>query len=298
MPLLLPRHAAAAVGARHRQIFALLRNADQHEAWRKAGATPLSGDLDQPASLQRLAGLADIVLHFAPPPNHGQDDSRTRHLLAALSRQSSQKRGQKKSLPQRLIYISTTGVYGDCGGAVIDETQPLSATTARARRRVDAERQLRRWGRQTGVAVSILRAPGIYAHDRLPIDRLQAGTPALLAADDVFTNHIHADDLARAAVAASRYGLPNRVVNVCDDSDLCMGDYFAQVAAALDLPAPPRLSRQEAAAVLSPLQLSFMSESRRIGNGRLKRELHLRLRYPTIQQTLAEVRAGRQESAC
>lgn len=291
MPLLLPRHLAAVAGGRARsRVFALLRDASQHAAWRRAGAIPLAGDLDRPASLQRLAGLADVVLHFAPPPNHGQHDSRTRHLLAALAK--------KKSLPQRLIYISTTGIYGDCAGALIDETRRPAPATARGQRRLDAEAQLRRWGRRSGVAVSLLRAPGIYADDRLPLDRLRAGTPALAAADDVFTNHIHADDLARAVVAAIRYGRPNRAVNVCDDSDLRMADYFDQVAQAFALPPPPRLSRQEAAAVLSPLQLSFMSESRRIGNRRLKRELHLRLRYPSVSHTLAGLAAGSQEKTC
>jgi nucleoside-diphosphate-sugar epimerase len=273
-----------------------LRNTEQCAAWRAAGATPLLGDLDRPGSLKRLAGIADVVLHFAPPPNPpagGPDasrDSRTRYLLAALSKE--------KSLPQRLIYISTTGVYGDCAGARIDETRPLRPASARAQRRVDAERQLRRWGRRNGVAVSILRAPGIYAHDRLPLERLRNGTPALAAANDVFTNHIHADDLARAAVAALRHGLPNRVINACDDSDLRMGDYFDRVADAFALPHPPRLSRQDAKAALSPLQLSFMSESRRIGNRRLKEELRLRLRYPSVEDTLAAIAALPEEEKC
>jgi nucleoside-diphosphate-sugar epimerase len=303
MPLLLPpplstsRPAADVVFARRRpRVFALLRDAERCASWRAAGATPLLGDLDQPASLKRLAGIADVVLHFAPPPNPpagkpgANRDSRTRHLLAALAKE--------KSLPQRLIYISTTGVYGDCAGTRIDETRPARPASARARRRVDAESELRRWGRRNGVAVSILRAPGIYAHDRLPLERLRNGTPALAAADDVFTNHIHADDLARAAVAALRHGLPNRVINVCDDSDLRMGDYFDRVADAFALPHPPRLSRQQAAEVLSPLQLSFMSESRRIGNRRLKEELRLRLRYPSVLDTLAAVAALPEEKKC
>ncbi len=201
-------------------------------------------------------------------------DTRTRRLLAALTR------GQ--SLPQRLVYISTSGVYGDCAGAHIDETRPLRPTSARAARRVDAERQLRRFGLRNGVCVSILRAPGIYAAERLPIERLRQGASALKAEDDVFTNHIHADDLAAACIAALRYGRSNRAYNVVDDSDLKMADYFDRVAAAFKLPPPPRISRAEGEQRLSSMQMSFMRESRRIGNRRLKDELKLRLAFPTI----------------
>ena len=250
-----------------------------------AGAIPVIGDLDERDSLSRLAGLADCIFHLAPPPGEGQKDTRTRHLLAAL--------GKGESLPRRLVYVSTTGVYGDCAGAQIDETRRLQPESSRAGRRVDAERSLRDWGRRNGVAVAVLRAPGIYAADRLPIERLQKGLPALLAADDVFTNHIHADDLAAACIAAMRRGQANRAYNVVDDSDLKMADYFDDVADAFALPRPPRLSRSEAAQALSPVQMSFMRESRRIGNKRLKQELKLRLAYPTITAGIAAAVARR-----
>ena len=191
------------------QITVLLRDTEQARFWREHGARPLLADLDQPASLHRIAGQADIVLHFAPPPDRGPNDTRTRHLIAALKR--------AKSLAQRLIYVSTSGVYGDFGGARVDETNRLRPSTARARRRVDAEQQLRRFGRESGVRVSILRAPGIYAADRLPIERLQRGTEALLPEDDVYTNHIHADDLAMLVCAALRHGRSNRCYNASDD---------------------------------------------------------------------------------
>ncbi len=266
----------------HARVFALLRDAGRAASWRTAGATPVIADLDDRRSLDRLAGLADVVLHLAPPPGDGQRDTRTRHLLAAL--------GKGKSLPRSLIYVSTTGVYGDCAGAAIDETRKLKPESARAGRRVDAERMLRAWGARNGVAVSILRAPGIYAADRLPVERLQRGTPALVEADDVFTNHIHADDLAAACLAAIRYGQANRAYNVVDDSDLKMADYFDRVADAFGLPRAPRLSRSEAGKVLSPVQMSFMRESRRIGNRRLKNELKLKLAYPTVIEGIASAR--------
>lgn len=279
---------------RRYRVHAVLRDPARLAEWRAAGARPLLADLDDPDSLQRLAGLADYVLHLAPPPAEGLLDTRTRHLLAALDKGKRLKQG--KSLPRRLIYVSTTGVYGDCAGALIDETRPLHPESSRAGRRVDAERCLRTWGQQNGVAVSILRAPGIYAADRLPVERLEKGLPALLADDDVFSNHIHADDLAAACVAALRYGRANRVYNVVDDSDLKMADYFDRVADAFNLPRPPRLSRAEAMDRLSPVQWSFMRESRRIGNRRLKLELKLRLAYPTVDVGIAEALSRR--NAC
>lgn len=271
--------------ARRYRVFALLRDAGRADAWRAAGAVPLLADLDKPASLRRLSGLADFVLHLAPPPNEGLIDTRTRNLLAAL--------GKPKSLPRRIVYVSTTGVYGDCGGALIDETRRLNPESARALRRVDAENRLRRWGCANRVAVTVLRAPGIYAADRLPLERLAKGLPALEAADDPFTNHIHADDLAAACVAALRQGGGNRVYNVVDDSDLRMGEYFDRVAAAFELPRPPRISRRQAEQSLSPTQMSFMRESRRIGNQRIKKELGMRLAYPTVEDGIRAALAGR-----
>lgn len=267
-------------GLRRRyRVFALLRDPGQAARWREAGTTPLRADLDQPVTLARIAGLADHVLHLAPPPEHGTRDTRTQALLAALQR--------AKSLPQRLVYISTSGVYGDCAGALIDETRTPHPLSARAVRRLDAERQLREFGRRTGVCVSILRAPGIYAGDRLPLARLQNALPALRAEDDVFSNHIHADDLAAACLSALRRGACNRAYNVSDDSHLRMAEYFDRVADAFGLPRPPRLSRDEAARVLTPLQMSFMRESRRLVNRRLKEELRLQLTYPDVNAGIA-----------
>jgi nucleoside-diphosphate-sugar epimerase len=266
------------------RVFALVRAAEGAAALRAAGALPLAGDLDDRRSLRRLAGLADAVLHFAPPPREGGSDLRTRHLLAAL--------GRGRSLARRLVYVSTTGVYGDCGGARVSETRPCRPQTARARRRADAERQLRAFGQRNRVRVGILRAPGIYAADRLPLERLRRGDPVLTADEDVHTNHIHAEDLARAACLALFRAHGGRAFNVADDSDLAMGDYFDLVADACGLPRPPRLGRAEIAGRLSALTLSFMAESRRLDNTRLKRELRLRLRYPTVADGLPAAGGG------
>jgi len=262
------------------RVLALTSTPSRHEALRRAGALPLQGNLDDAATLGRLGGLADLVLHLAPPPSSGEHDSRTRHLLQALARAGR---------VRRIVYASTSGVYGDCAGARFDETRTVRPATARARRRVDAETQLRCYGRHSGVAVSLLRIPGIYAANRdggHPRERLQRGTPVLRTMDDVYTNHIHADDLARACVAALHRALPQRVLHVSDDTELRMGEYFDLAADLCGLPRPPRISRAEATTQLSPMQLSFMSESRRLDNRRLKRELKLRLRYPTVTEGL------------
>lgn len=261
------------------RVFAVVRQPEGCDEWRERGVIPLQADLDDRRSLARLAGIADVVLHFAPPPGHGARDMRTARLLAALMLRSS--------LPQRFIYISTTGVYGDCRGERVDETRPCAPQTDRARRRVDAERRLRRFGTRTGARVAILRAPGIYAADRLPRTRLERGEPVLRDDEDVQTNHIHADDLAHLACVAIFRARPGRVYNAVDDTHMKMAEYFDFAADALGLPRPPRLARAEIAARLSPMALSFMSESRRLDNGRLRRELRARLMYPTVREGFA-----------
>jgi nucleoside-diphosphate-sugar epimerase len=262
------------------RVLALTSNAARFDELRALGVVPVLGNLDQPATLTRLAGLADAVLHLAPPAATGDTDQRTAHLLQTLAR---------RGLVRRLVYASTSGVYGDARGERFDETRAVRPASDRARRRVDAERRLRWFGRAFGACVSVLRLPGIYATDRPgghPRERLSRGMPVLAAGDDAYTNHIHADDLARACVAALVRGLPQRVVHVCDDSELKMGDYFDLAADLFALPRPARISLEQARQQLSPLLLSFMTESRRLDNRRLKRELRLVLRYPTVREGL------------
>ena len=263
------------------QVRVLTSTAARAEPLRQAGATPLVGNLDQPHSLSRLGALADAVLHLAPPPAVGERDTRSEHLAHALLRGGR---------VQRLVYVSTSGVYGDAAGARFDETRAVKPASARGLRRVAAERLWRWFGRVSGAAVTLLRVPGIYALNRTggdPRERLKRGTPVLATADDVYTNHIHADDLARACVAALYRGQPQRVLHASDDSELKMGDYFDLAADLHGLPRPPRITREEAALQLSPMQMSFMSESRRLDNQRLKQALRLRLRYPTVREGLA-----------
>lgn len=263
------------------RVYGVTRRSEDVPKLRAQGIVPVVADLDDFGALRRLATAPFAVLHCAPPPSDGRDDPRTRRLLAALAR--------AQIIPQRLVYISTSGVYGDCAGARVGETRARRAQTPRARRRVAAEDRLRAWAARRGVRLTILRAPGIYAETRLPLDRIRQGTPVLTPEDDVYTNHIHADDLARAAVAAIFHGRPNRAYNVADDAELKMGGWFDAVADAFHLPRPPRVTWDEAEQRIAPLLLSFMSESRRLVNARMKRELRVRLAYPTPHALLAVV---------
>jgi nucleoside-diphosphate-sugar epimerase len=261
----------------HFRVFAVTSQAARRAELRAAGATPIVANLDDRASLARLSGLAHTIVHLAPPQTDGLQDRRTRNLCAILPERA------------RLVYVSTSGVYGDCGGALIDETRTLAPHNARARRRVDAEQVLRRWARGSQSALAILRVPGIYAQDRFPLQRLRQGTPALTDADDVWTNHIHADDLAQIIKCALLRALPGRVYHAVDDTEMKMAQYFDAVADAHQLPRPPRLPRSALQQVVSPMMLSFMSESRRMTNQRIKQELGVRLRYARVNDAFPDV---------
>jgi len=262
------------------RVLALTSSPERVALLRAQGIVPLRGNLDQPSTLRRLAGLATRVLHLAPPPGEGRTDPRTVALMRALRLRPSLRSA---------VYGSTSGVYGDCQASWVDETWPQRPETPRAGRRVDAELQWRLFGRATGVRCGILRIPGIYAPDReggTPRSRLLKSIPVLRSEDDVYTNHIHADDLARACLMAVWRGKAQRVYNVNDDTELKMGDYVDFAADLYGLPRPPRVAREEAASCLPPMLLSFMQESRRMVNARLKTELGLRLHYPTVREGL------------
>ena len=270
-------------------VLALVRDRSRFSDLQAPCVQPLWGDLDQPRSLRRLAGVATRVLYLAPPSSlqegeaGWQHDDRSRFLLASLL---------LGRLPRSLVYASTSGVYGDCQGQWIDETRSVAPATPRALRRVDAEQRMRDAGLQ-GLVASIVRIPGIYAPDReggTPRTRLLRGTPVLQTQDDVYTNHIHAEDLARICIRALWRGKPQRIYHASDDTQMKMGDYFDLAADLYGLARPARISRQQAVAELPAMLLSFMSESRRLSNQRLKRELKLQLNYPTVREGLAQPR--------
>lgn len=339
------------------QVMGVARSDETLQKIRTAGALAMRAD-----DAHRLARWATHILHAAPPASRDGEvtDRLTRGWLQALARARGQRAsttsrpgrthrlsarsmGSLLAVPApatqapsrsrhtpapRLVYLSTTGVYGDRGGAFTRETDTLQPLTDRARRRVDAERQVR-FGihrpdgsnagsrradsphadstrsdsahpdsaRVSGVhhrrlqppplPALVLRVPGIYAADRLPVERLRQQVPALIPADDVITNHIHADDLARIARTALLRGPRQRVINAVDDSQMTLGDYLDQVADRLGLPRPPRHSRAELTRTLSEVRMSFMRESRRLDSRRLKRELRVRLQWPTVAEFLA-----------
>ena len=260
---------------RRYRVAALVRSSDR--ALADSGVELIEGDLDDAGSLAKLAGRAERIAHLAPPADGDPIDLRTSNLLAALAPP-----GRGAMLPRRFVYLSTSGVYGDCAGEWVEETRAPNPQTERARRRLDAERALGKWGERNKIETVILRVPGIYASDRLPLDRLIRGTPALAAEEDVYTNHIHADDLAAILVAALVSKGARGIYNTADDGSMKMGDFFDLVADRAGFARPPRVSREEAVR-RPPLELlSFMSESRRLVNRRMKAELGVRLRYPTV----------------
>jgi len=240
-------------------------------------------DLDRPDSLSLPP--AQALLHCAPPPDQGAADTRTANLLAALEK--------GRILPARIVYVSTSGVYGDCAGARVDETRPPAPQTERARRRLHAEIQLAQWAGDRGVDLVVLRVPGIYAAERLPLERLRAATPVLRSEDDVYTNHIHADDLAAIVCRALDDEAPAGVYNASDDTEMKMGDWFDLVADGHSLPRPPRISGELAPGRIPAALLSFMQESRRLDNTRLKSVLGVRLLYPTVHEGLRNEHAAR-----
>jgi nucleoside-diphosphate-sugar epimerase len=239
-------------------------------------------DIDRRQDAQRIIRVGQAAIIYAPTAETGTkgQDPRMRQLANSVRRSG-------KRLP--LVYLSTTGVYGDHAGGIVTELSHCHPTQARSRRRLDAERVLRPLG------AHVLRVPGIYAHDRLPTARLASRQPALRQEDDVYTNHIHADDLARIAWRALFRGRPTRVTNAVDNTELKMADYFDAVADATGLPRPPRISADQmrqlgAAGAVNPMMMSFLSESRRVYSNRLAKELGVRLQYPTIAHTLNEIR--------
>lgn len=222
--------------------------------------------------------LADVqVFHCAPPPASGTEDPLTRRLTAAFAQIGH---------PRRLVYISTTGVYGDCAGQWIDETHPVQPLADRSRRRWDAEERLRDWSRASGGELVILRVAGIYGPDRLPLERIRSGAPMVRPQEAPYTNRIHVDDLVTVCIAAMDHGRPGSVYNACDGHPSTMTEYFQDVSAAAGLPGPPLISLEEAADQVSGGMLSYLSESRRIRNDRLSNELGLQLRYPTLADGL------------
>ncbi len=270
--LLGARLAAGGVG-----VTGVVRSAESAAQLPAVGVQALQLDLlqDPPNALETAD--ADLF-HLAPPPGEGREDPLTGRLIDAFAA-----RGQ----PRRLVYIGTTGVYGDCGGEWVDETRAPRPMADRALRRWDAEERLRAWSRDTGAELVILRVAGIYACDRLPLARIRSGQPVVSAAEAPWSNRIHADDLVEICIAAMDAAPAGALYNVCDGHPTTMTDYFLGIAAAAGLVPPPQIPLADAPGRVSAGMLSYLRESRRLSNRKLLSELGVRLRYPTLAAGLA-----------
>jgi nucleoside-diphosphate-sugar epimerase len=260
-------------------VSANVRSANNQRAAREVGIDCACADLEQDASTLFNKGGEQLnsVFYFAPPPANGLIDTRLTACLKALN----------TNVPKKVVLISTTGVYGDCQGNWVNETAPLLATTARALRRIDAETQLKTWATKHSVDYIILRVPGIYAKDRLPLQRIKSGEPIVRLNEAPWTNRIHADDLAQACLLAMSSTVRNEILNISDDHPSSMTDYFNAVADYAALDRPPQLPLDVALKSLSAGMQSYLQESRRIDNAKMKSVLGVQLKYPDLQSGLA-----------
>lgn len=261
-------------GKDNRSPVALARSEASASKLQALGITSYRGNLDDATSLKGLP-LADSTLYyFAPPPSKGKVDTRMRNLTASLD---------SSNAPSRIIYVSTSGVYGDCKGARVNEETPLNPQADRARRRVDAEKTLSGWCNAHHVPLTILRVAGIYGPDKLPLKRLKAGTPVLREEECGYSNRIHIEDLVDICIAAAKRESEGiEIYNVSDGHPSTMTAYFNAVADTLGLPRPPVISMEAAKQQLTPAMLSYLTESRRLDNGKLLRGLGIVLKYPTL----------------
>ncbi|MCF6235135.1 MAG: SDR family oxidoreductase [Gammaproteobacteria bacterium] len=255
------------------QVSALVRHVSEC-----IGVTMILGDLDYPETLVGLPLKNRELYYFAPPPNGGVCDTRMRHWLVSLV---------SDNFPEKIVYISTTGVYGDCQGRWVNEEVSPKPGTDRSRRRLDAENMLRQWGVKNRVPVVVLRVSGIYGVNRLPVESLRKGRPVVRSEEAPFSNRIHEDDLLQVCLVAMKYGRTGAIYNVSDGQQTTMTDYFFAVADALGLPRPPEVSHCDAESQFSPAMRSYLQESRRIDNRKMIHELKIILRYPDLVHGLA-----------
>jgi nucleoside-diphosphate-sugar epimerase len=260
-------------------VSALVRSPEKATVLTAGGIRPILGDLDDATTpVRELHPAGTTILYTIPPPGGGECDTRLRVFLGSI---------EPGSEPAHFVYLSTTGVYGDQQGALVNEATPTQATTSRARRRLDAEKLLLAWGRNRGVKIVILRVAGIYGPSRLPLNRLQEGAPVLRSAESPYSNRIHADDLARLCLVAAERGEDGEIINICDGETSTMTDYFNAVADAFALPRPPQVTMAAAKECMPPLLLSYFSESRRLDNRRMRQLLGIPLLYPDLASGLA-----------
>jgi len=261
------------------KIIGVVRSEESAEKLRRNKIEPIIADLDQPEKFPELPLKNALVYYFAPPNRSGVHDNRMRPFIAGI---------KPDNIPEQIVYISTSGVYGDCGNKWVTEEQPVNPTTDRSKRRVDAENTLQNWAQDTSCAINILRVPGIYGPGRLPVDRVRNGEPVLRKEDAPISNRIHADDLAQAAENAARFGKPGAIYNISDGQPSTITEYYNTLADLLGVPRPPVITREQARRTFSPTRMSFLQESRRLDNTKMLRELRVELRYPSIQEGIRD----------
>ncbi|MES9991808.1 MAG: SDR family oxidoreductase [Candidatus Thiodiazotropha sp.] len=267
---------ALAYRADGEEVTAWVRTAESAQRVRSLSLNVVQADLDRDLAPSLKVDGGELF-YFAPPSTKGEQDGRVSRFISLLGR---------GPLPEKVVYLSTSGVYGDCQGAWVDETRPPAPVADRAKRRLDAEQQWRGWSEDTGRGLVILRVAGIYGPGKLPLERLRSGQPMVAETDAPITNHIHSLDLVRIAAIAMQRGSSGEVYNVCDGAPEPMTRYFYQVADFLKLPRPPVITLEEAQHRLSPGMLSYLKESRRLSNRKLLEELGVELIYPSLQQGL------------
>jgi nucleoside-diphosphate-sugar epimerase len=263
--------------AQGHKVSALVRSESSVHRLNLLNIAVYQADLSQPLTMH-LPAIDSQLFYFAPPPSQGVTDSHTLHLLQMLN--------DSEQLPKRIVYISTTGVYGDCQGRWITEDEPTNPQADRARRRLDGEQQLLAFGKLTGVEIIILRVAGIYGPGKLPLKRLQQGQPVIRQDQSPYTNRIHSADLVKIAMAAMQRGTPGAIYHACDGHPGTMTGYFKEIARRAGLPAPPEISLQQGNTKLSPGMMSYMRESRRLSNKKTLQELNITLDYPTLEKGL------------
>ncbi len=259
--------------ARGIAVTGVVRSPSSAAALERLGIAALTADVD--ADVIADLPAVDWLFHFAPPPETGEADPRLIGTLAALD-----------APPLRLVYLSTSAVYGDCAGRWIDESESLKPKSARGHRRLDAERTALAYAAREGIAAMILRVPGIYGPGRLPLQRLTSGAPLVQRDQSPYTNRIHADDLAAAAQRVAELGMAGAAYNVSDGQPTTMTDYFLRCAALLGVPPPIEQPLEEAMKTMSPMLKSFLEESKRLSNRRLVEELGWRPQYPSLDAGL------------
>jgi nucleoside-diphosphate-sugar epimerase len=267
---------AAPYRAEGRDVTGVVRSAESAAALKAEDVRPICCDLDGD-DLPALSSQGADLFYLAPPVDVGADDLRIERVLAHL---------EITGIPKRFIYMSTTGVYGDCGGRWIDESAPLNPSTHRAQRRIFAEAAVRKWCGEQGIPWVILRVPAIYGPGRLLIQRLKSGQPTVRPEQCSYSNRIHVHDLVAVCRAAMARAPRDSIYNVSDGSPSTITDYLFQLAELTGLPKPPLISMQEAEKTLSASLMSFLKESKRIHNLKMLEELGIALRYPDLKSGL------------